>query len=37
MLEIIQELYLLLAYTLGPVLCTIVGWPLMIYNILFSH
>lgn len=37
MLEIIQELYLLLGYTLGPVVCTIAGWPLMIYDILFPH
>ena len=36
-LTVIQELYLLAGFTIGPVLCTIVGWPLMIYDILFPH
>ena len=37
MLDIIQELYLLLGYTLGPVVAVILGWPLVIYDILFPH
>lgn len=36
-LSVIQELYLLAGFTLGPVLATILGWPLMIYTILFPH
>ena len=32
-----KELYLLLGYTLGPVVAVILGWPLVIYDILFPH
>ncbi len=35
--NLLWELYLLLGYTLGPVWALIVGWPLMIYDILFPH
>ncbi|MBR4051087.1 MAG: hypothetical protein IKK09_11370 [Clostridia bacterium] len=38
MLEVIQEilmgLYLPIAYFLGPVLAAIVGWPIVLYDIL---
>lgn len=35
--EILWELYLLMGYTLGPVVALIVGWPLVIYDILMPH
>lgn len=35
--NILQEIYLMLGFTLGPVWALIVGWPLLIYSILFPH